>query len=53
MIKKYNNSYKKFLYLNIAGPILGVFYILINKLNLWQNKLEKLIKSDEINLDAT
>ena len=31
MIKKYNNSYKKFLYLNIAGPILGVFYILINK----------------------
>jgi hypothetical protein len=31
MIKKYNYSYKKFLYFNIVGPILGLVYILINK----------------------
>jgi len=32
--KKYNNSYKKFLYYNFLGPILGIIYNFINKLVL-------------------
>ena len=34
ILKKYNNSLKKFIYLTIIGPILGVIYIFINKLVL-------------------
>ena len=34
ILKKYNNSLKKFIYLIITGPILGVIYIFINKLVL-------------------
>lgn len=34
LIKKYNNSWKKFVYINFVGPILGLAYIFINKLVL-------------------
>ena len=34
ILKKHNNSLKKFIYLIIIGPILGVIYIFINKLVL-------------------
>ena len=34
ILKKYNNSVKKFIYLTIVGPILGLTYIFINRLVL-------------------
>ena len=34
ILKKYNNSLKKFIYLTIVGPILGLTYIFINRLVL-------------------
>ena len=47
MLKRYNYSLKKYLYLNICGPTLGFAFIFINKLilnYLYKNFLEAKIQ---------